>query len=195
MSHLVAIDPGVGYSGVAVFDLGTHRLVDAGVVKGEGFKNNLWAVDELAAAIVIRLSGVVGGTVTKVAFEWQQVYSKRARGKKDPNDLLPLGALIGATLVRMHPLLDHADGAEVVLHRPHEWKGSIQKNPTARKVLARLDAEELSRVDEVAPFIRALDGADRERKQVTHPTHNALDAAGLGLHVLGRFNRKRVISR
>ena len=87
-----------------------------------------------------------------------------AKSGGDYEDLLQLAAVIGA--MRPHQIV-----------RPHEWKGQLDKKRCHERILERLSEEEESRI------VRA--GAK---------THNVLDAVGIGLFCLGRFNRRRVFS-
>ena len=88
-----------------------------------------------------------------------------AKSGGDYEDLLQLAAVVGA--IRPTRIV-----------RPHEWKGQMKKDPCNRRVLERLDGTERSHIEDA--------GAK---------THNVLDAVGIGLYCLGRFERRRVFSR
>lgn len=190
MSVLLAIDPGVTCPGAAVFDLETKRLVAARYFKGEGFKDDLSHVVDLALEITLWSPYV---RVAHVAFEWPQIYGgRRSGGGKDPNDMLALAAFNGALAAALwhHTSIEQP----FTIYRAHEWKGSKKKNPTARMVIERLhEDDETPNVEEIAEFIAALEKAGE--KECKHPTMNALDAVGIGLHHLGRLARRRVIAR
>jgi hypothetical protein len=189
---LLAIDPGVTWCGAAVFDLASRKLFAARRIRGLGFKSQLWNLIDIAEAVV-SFAGEHGDRYAAIAMEWPQVYAQRQRGRKDPNDLLPLTALEGAIAGLMGPLL--TDTADAVLYVPHDWKGSKGANPTARWVLDQLDPVETAQVEDLFPFLAALDTAEGADEDVSHPAHNTLDAVGVGLKFLGRLERRRVIAR
>jgi hypothetical protein len=194
---LLSVDPGVQWAGVAVFDLPTKQLLAAKRFRGGGFRNNPWALVELAREIADWAA--IFGTFGAAAMEWPQVYAGRQRGRKDPNDLLPLAGLDAAVLGELAGYM--AQGADAKLYRPHDWKGSKQANPTARLVIERLTPEERRQVEDFEPFLAALEHAEAESiKQgkvvdVDHPAHNTTDGIGVGLKYLGRLERQRVIRR
>lgn len=189
--RFAALDPGVRGCGVALYDWG--ELVACGYVpnpaewEGDaqlgalvemGVAVDVWVEEHWPEATRTELSDP-----WSVVFEWPQVYTAgKLRG--DPNDLLPLAG-IGMWLWGRRGLdPGHAR------YRPAEWKGQL---PTGGKrgaadvvearVRGRLGAEEL-RVLEAG----LLNVARSLR-------HNVVDAVGIGLHHLGRFERRRVIAR
>lgn len=191
MSKVLAIDPGAYQTGAAIFDLQTRRLIRAARLRGHGFKNSLWNLIDTAKEVVSFAKHYA--PFVAVVVEWPQVYARRQRGKKDPNDLLPLAGLDMAILALMDPYL--TETCDAVTYVPHEWKGSKAANPTARLILGRLDAIELRQVEEVEAFLAALKEAEDKDKEVGHPVHNTVDAVGVGLKFLGRLDRERVIHR
>lgn len=189
MSSVVAIDPGAYWTGVAVFDAGTKRLLRATRVRGIGFRRELWTLLDTARDVARIVSGFT--PVSELVLEWPQVYKQR--GKKDPNDLLPLAGLDCMLLPLIDPYM--VDGAGCTLYRPHDWKGSKGANPTARSIVERLDEFEKLQVEEFPEFLKALDAAEAADKEVSHGCHNTLDAVGIGLKWLRRFEKRRVIHR
>lgn len=188
MSLLLAIDPGVTCPGAALFDIDTKELVGARFFVGGGFKNDLARIVNLS----FQVAKWAPMDVTHAVFEWPQIYGgRRSGGRKDPNDMLPLAAFNGAMAVT---LWGHTDiSAPYTVFTPHKWKGSKEKNPTARMVLSRLTYLEHEKIDDINAFEKAL--AASGNKECEHPTMNAVDAVGIGLHHLGRLERKRVITR
>lgn len=189
--RLLAMDPGVYFAGVAVFDIPTKRLLRAASIRGGGFKGSLWGVLELAEEIAAWAAPFA--SYGALVMEWPQVYAGKQRGGKDPNNLLPLTALDGMVLGGLKPLMPQ--GSDCTLYQPHEWKGSKKANPTARWVLSRLDNEERAQVGDLDAFEKELTACEAAKTEVGHYVHNTLDAVGLGLHYLGRLGRHRIIAR
>lgn len=179
MSRLIAVDPGVNYTGVAWFEKGV--LTHANYYKGLGFK------DTLKNLLVLGLGIPETGLETLVC-EWPQIYRERSQQKRDPNDLLPLAAIHGILIGLWEP-------SDIRLVRPREWKGQKKTNPTANWILSRLGVEEKASIEHIDEFLACLWDAESAGRDVLHPTHNTLDAVGIGLFVLGRLERKRVIAR
>lgn len=167
--YLLAVDPGIRGCGVAMFHRDRKTMLRAGYVR-----NTVTKGDDMAAVIAmakaVRVWTGQGLYVDTVWVEWPRVYTA-AKSKGDPNDLLPLAAVGSAVCVL------HWDAAG---HRvyPYEWKGQMSKEVCHARTLARMSKEELDRIETVG----AKD-------------HNTYDAIGIGLHALGRFERKRVIAR
>ena len=160
MSCLLAVDPGIRGSGIAVFNHGT--LVHASYVRstrahGDGPAEVL----AMAQAIMTRCTNHFLA-VTEIVVEWPQVY-RAGKLKGDPNDLLPLAAVAGA-------LAAIKSGAISSRYRPNEWKGQLPKDVANARVLARLTAFEHPTIESTPkPHL-----------------HNVIDAIGIGLHHLGR---------
>lgn len=103
--------------------------------------------------------------------EWMKVYTSD-KSEGDPNDLLPLTG-IDCAVAMLFPQ------AEVLSPIPREWTGNVPKakkgdpwkSPRGQRVWSRLSVEERNRVI---------------------PSHDAIDAVGIGLWGLGRFERRRV---
>lgn len=95
--------------------------------------------------------------------EVPRIYPRGDQRKGDLNDLLEVAGVVGAIAGRAH---------NVIGVYPADWKGQVPKNVMNKRVLGLLSAA--------------------ERSRITSFDHNALDAVGIGLHHLGRLNRKRV---
>jgi hypothetical protein len=102
----------------------------------------------------------------KVVIEKPVIYRPRLM-KGDPNDLIVLALLAGRYQERALN-----DKATVELVTPHEWKGSVSKEISNRRVLKKLKSEELA-------VLNAVKCAESAR-------HNVIDAIGIALWKLGR---------
>lgn len=111
----------------------------------------------------------------RLVWEWPHVY-QGARSSADPADLLALAAVGGAVSALAAAYFTPLDVASV---EPGQWTGQVPKrkvgnpweSPRGIRIRARLTAEEFA---------------------VVPAKHDALDAVGIGLHDLGRFETKRV---
>lgn len=168
MTTLLAVDPGLRYPAAAVFQGGV--LVKASRVKLKGINTKTPILERCR---VIALSIVDWAQVTPdiIVSEYPQVYT-RDKSKGDPNQLIPLAA-IGACLAGLFP------STQIISPKPRDWTGNIPKSedgdPWAsargRRIWGRLTPAERSCVV---------------------PSHDSVDAVGLGLYALGRFERRRV---
>lgn len=171
MTRLLAIDPGINGCGVAVFDAG--KLVEACYVKSDAPTSvpAIERVQAMARWVQEYASSIWPVTgPAEIALEWPQVYTQ-GKLKGDPNDLLLLAAVDAAICARLE--------RPATTYRPVEWKGALPKG-------AAFEARVMDRLTEF------------ERKGIVRCgslTHNVIDAIGIGLHHLGRFERKRVIAR
>jgi hypothetical protein len=167
MTTLLAIDPGLRYPARAFFVDG--ELVAASRVPIPRGVTTRTPVLERCRAIAIALIGDYRPEI--VVTEYPQIYT-REKSKGDPNKLIPLAA-IGACIAGLLP------DTKVISPRPNECWGNVKKNedgdpwesPRGRKIWKRLSVAERGRVI---------------------PSHDSIDAVGLGLFGLGRFERRRV---
>lgn len=172
---LLAVDPGIRACGCAVFRDGV--LHNCAFVENESDNDRRRADPVFAAS---RMAGSVlrqFKAVDKVIVEFPRIYQRAAgKSKGDPNDLTPLCAVGGA-------LAGVFIDTEVWSVAPSEWKGQATKEAMTTRILGRLSIYEQEILDErlstVAKSLR----------------HNVIDAVGIGLHALGRLERKRVIER
>lgn len=100
--------------------------------------------------------------VQDIVVELPRVYP-RERAKADPNDLVTLAFRAGTKVG-----IWKAPDTRIHIVRPADWKGQTPKAVMNKRVLARLE------VDEVVAL-----GAEND--------HNVLDAIGIGLFHLGRL--------
>lgn len=173
---LLAVDPSIRSAGVALFRGGSLIRADTLKVHTEG------TIGErcLRAAQIIAGWVVANDARPKVlAVEWPQWYPA-ARSKVDPNDLAGLAGVCGALagiLAMGAAAQDH--GLQVVSYTPAEWAGQTPKSktgnpwrsPRGQRIRSRLTEDELEAVP---------------------PKHDAVDAVGIGLYHLGKFERVRI---
>lgn len=165
---ILSIDPGIRGCGAALWtDLGS--LCQAGyVVNDIKSGSDLEAIRYMAYAVDGWITG--HGMITRLVFEWPQVYAG-PQNKINANDLLTLAGVDAAIATRIP--------AAVAQYLPREWKGQLPKG----------EAFEARVKDRLGP----------EVANVTLPrgglAHNVWDAIGIGLFFFGRFERKRVIAR
>ncbi len=189
---LLAFDPGLNHPAAALFRHG--RLIAASRVKVEKTWRLLpvaercrliaravhhWACEHgldmtaMAKAYRIELEGHHSEAkalrqehgIVALIVEWPQIY-RTSRSKGDPNDLLPLVGVAMCLVGRLDIEVQH--------YKPAEWIGQCKKaetgdpldSPRGRLIWGHLDAAERTAVD---------------------VSHDALDAAGLGLAALGRL--------
>ena len=112
-------------------------------------------------------------------YEWPQVYTA-AKSIGDPNDLIGLagvGAAVGMGLSMAVALQEI--GLTIMTYRPGEWTGGIRKERKGNPWLSL-------RGQRVATRLRSSE------REVVPASHDAIDAVGIGLFALGRFEPKRV---
>jgi hypothetical protein len=170
MSYVLAVDPSLRSTGVALFHDG--KLVAA--ARLGGFDTGGLGKRCYRVAHSIRLwwheHQPPVPCVPTLVFEWPQIY-RASKSKGDPNDLVPLAG-IGMALAGM---LD----VDPVTPTPAEWAGQLKKftngdvgrSPRAIRISSRLTQNELCHWQN---------------------QHDVIDAIGLGLWYLGRLAPKRV---
>jgi hypothetical protein len=163
-SWLVAVDPGLRHLGVAIFFNGI--LYDVLLVKNpqlgrgaEAWYGYTRAKTDLPSSFREIIEGA-----DHLVVEMQQVYR---RGPGDPNDLLQVAGVAGVVVG-----LANLD-ARVTGYLPREWKGQVQKDVFAKRILTRLDSAEMFKFN--------------SKKIAKSLVHNCVDAIGLGLKALGRL--------
>ncbi len=175
----LAVDPGIRGAGVALFvesELRAAAYVPSPLRTGNGPLECV-AVAEAVDAWLAK-SGCELGALDELAVEWPQIYTA---GKLvgDPNDLLPLAGVDVAIFARAHSRRTSAAVLRVAHYLPHAWKGQIPKGEVFNeRVLTRLTPAENLRIERAGRL-----------------SHNVLDAVGIGLFHLGRFERRRVFPR
>lgn len=175
MSVLLAVDPGLRYPAAALFKDGL--LVKASRIPIPKNITTKTPVLERCRGICFAVVDYVGTAYgvpvipDTLVVEYPQVYTQD-KSKGNPNQLTPLAAM-GGVLAGLYP------NSAVMSPLPREWTGNVPKaeegdpwkSPRGQRVWDRLSADERLRVV---------------------PSHDSIDAVGLGLWGLGRYERKRV---
>lgn len=157
---LVAIDPGLRGTGVAVFEDGL--LVEAAYPRNpELILRGPAAWLAMARAV---LDSLTHPLPCDLVIEVPQVYVA-GRGKGDPDDLLELAGVDGAITALLGPTTTRSP-------KPREWKGQVPKEIHHARALRKLSPPETVVLEQtkVPPSLR----------------HNVLDAVALGLWALKR---------
>jgi hypothetical protein len=164
---IVSIDPGVRFTGVAIWDHHQSRyyLRRAHLVKN--------TAKDLAMSVVNVSCGTFIGNYPfeAVIVELPQVYT-RDKSKGDPNDLIAVAAVAGAIMDRYASLARVGHKLYVL---PGEWKGGVPKttksgqNPIKNRCQVDLRPQELGNI--ALPTAMSLQ-------------HNVWDAVGIGLWYL-----------
>jgi hypothetical protein len=176
---LLAIDPSVNSPGVALFENG--RLQAADRILSRNYRllpdGQRWLEIAKSIASWLQLQGC-DDLINDLVFERPQWYAA-AKSKGDPNQLAGLAGVAAATCGILATL--SVSGFRIKSPTPAEWigqlpkatKGSAKESPRARRILSRLDENEIKLVPN---------------------QHDAIDAVGLGLWALGRLTPRTVLS-
>lgn len=191
---ILAVDPGLRHPAAALFRCGVlqaasrvpvpaawHSLDVAERCRRIGSAIQDWVcecgldMDAMADAYFLELAGDTRRArelrqargVVQVVIEIPQIY-RASKSKGDPNDLPPLFGVGAAIASRLD--------VEAVSYKPAQWIGQIkkaEKGDPLKSPRGKL-------------IWRCLRDEERDRLVLSH---DALDAAGLGLHHLGRLRR------
>ncbi len=177
IGELLAIDPGIVHPAAA-------RFRDGKLVAARRTPNSaLWAhlqmgqrCLEIATAIVNWWDSIIDVAPSHVVIEWPKIYRETKAKGVDPNDLPPLVGVamcvVGILATRNAELVVLSPKPDEVWQRlPKSTDGDPWASTRGQRIKSRLSAAEFAAVI---------------------PSHDAVDAAGLGLWVLGRFERARV---
>ncbi len=181
--NLLAIDPSIRSCGWAYFT--GRQLAAAGRVSQQGKHASVGnAINSFASAVVETISNSIlkstslawsGFEQVNVVWELPQIY-RASKSKGDPNDLLKtaaIGAAITANLKSCCTVVD------VKTPTPAQWAGQTKK-------VTKGDAWKSQRGQMIWRRLSA-----QERAKVPNQ-HDAIDAVGLGLWALVRFEPIRV---
>lgn len=117
-----------------------------------------------------------------IVYEWPQVY-RAARAPGDPNDLLGLVAVAAGVASQLEALAAERNGRDgsllILSPTPAQWAGQLPKTKTGDPWLSLRGQRVASRL---SPAERAL----------VPKSHDAIDAVGIGLWAVGRFEPRRV---
>jgi hypothetical protein len=180
---VMSIDPATHGCGIALWREG--KLVRAGYAPNRDKDSDIVRRCASSASSAERWEAQSDlPPVDVLVVELPQVYARGAgKTKGDPNKTaIPL-AMVDAAIAALFPY------AEVHSYQPHAWKGSTQKPENASgevEYIIKSRVEDRLRLDEVA----TVDWT----KSVAH-SWDVADAIGVGLHHLGRFERKRIFHR
>lgn len=162
---MITIDPGLNGCGFAEW-VGDQMVRARYIKRTEGSASKAYQMAWTLNQITYRNDIVADGRYSII--ERPRIYTKM---KGDPADILNL-LEVGATFQGML-------GRPVEWVEPHAWKGSLNADAMTERIKSRLTPEEHKRVEPCAASLM----------------HNVYDAVGIGLHALGRLDRKRVIAR
>lgn len=174
--ELLAVDPGIRFPAAARFVDGILIAAARTPMNGQW---SSWGIGQRCLAVGRSIAAWStakrADPVTHAIIEWPQVYRK-ARRKGDPNDLPPLAGVGMAVVALLHTLypalvVQSPLPAEVWQQMPKDEVGDPWASIRGMRIRSRLTAAEFAAVV---------------------PSHDAVDAVGLGLWALGRFERARV---
>lgn len=154
---LLAFDPGAHSAAWAYFVNG--RLSECKLERAQGSVTLGTALDSRFKTLI------AWGTGWRAVIELPQVYGRRS--PVDPNDLIVVAVTVGRIMQAL------GDRVDAKLVHPHAWKGNVPADTMLTRIESRLDAHEVS--------------ALQESKAPQSLRHNVLDAVGLGLHTLKRL--------
>jgi hypothetical protein len=190
MGIFVAVDLGIRGCGISAFDATTERKLIAcdyirnPIKAGNGpfeaammaHEVSLWLSD-LEQLTKVKAAKVPGQPAGLLCMEWPRIYQRGDnRTKGDPNDLRCLWS-VGGAIAALSP------NYEFKTVEPAGWKGQTTHAAIEVRVASRLDVVE-SQVYEL--------GLRSGGKTFGH---NVTDAVGIGLHLVGRFDKVRIIHR
>jgi hypothetical protein len=184
---VVTLDPAFGKTsaaGVAVWREGLLRKCDrvrpAPNLRLDGRGDQCQA---FVTAILGKLASWGALAPDAIVYEWPQVY-RAARAPGDPNDLLGLvavGAGVAACLEALAAERNSRDGSlTIYTPLPSEWAGQLPKTKSG-------DPWESLRGQRVSSRLSS------QERALVPKSHDALDAVGIGLWALGRFERRLVL--
>lgn len=172
MSHVLALDPGIVHPAAALFE--DKQLVLASRVK---LPKDLTKLPRAARCLAVAKVLLCWLPQTKIVrldyvFEWPQKYAG-SKSKGDPADLFPLAG-VGMALAG---LLDgRVDDLHVHDYLPREWAGNTSKATSGDPLASPRGVRVWSRLGLI------------ERQNLV-VSHDAVDAVGIGLKFLDRFER------
>lgn len=159
MRYLVSMDPGLRECWLAFFVDGyLSRTVKVSNPEGKARGPHAWI--SMGQAVLDEVGGQDHG---HMVVEIPQVYTV-GKQKGDQDDITQLSGVVGAVTMALNPL-------SVSHYYPREWKGQLPKETCGDRVLLTLSEGERMNVGKYGAL-----------------QHNILDAIGIGLKYLGRFN-------
>jgi len=176
MTTLLGLDPSLSSSGVALFYNGV-LLAAARITCRTAITDHNIGVRCLAMADRIR-DWCPGAD--RIVWEWPQIYGV-GKSKSDPNKLLGLVA-IGTAVAARFQAARYAQGREmsITTPTPREWTGGLPKSTKPGEALTSQRGR------------RVLSKLSEEERLLVPDQHDVVDAVGLGLWALDRFEPVRV---
>lgn len=177
---IIAVDPGLNNPGIAIFRDGVLVAASrvkpdkssAGMNMGERCRQVAIGLRDYCYKIV-PTTGHDELTLHTLVIEWPQIYVA-AKSKGDPNDLPPM---VGVSMYLAGML-----GLPVRSYTPREWLGGTCPKATTGDPWASVRGQRV--------WV-AL--SELERLRIV-PSHDAIDATGIGLHYLNRFAQVKFYS-
>lgn len=177
MTTLVTLDPSIRAPGVAVFVDGVLKRAGGLTVPfDEETRAERCALAVATIMVWLHQESPFPAFGCEFACEWPVIYPVGSTGATArPNDLFGLAGVSAGVAVVLR-------ASKVASYLPREWSCGTSKvlqhkqahtSPRGRRVMGRLSPAERALV----PF-----------------NHDAVDAIGIGLHHLGRFDPKRVLA-
>lgn len=163
---ILALDPGLQHFGCALFndDLQLHA---AALVRAKKNPHTVAGAFEMKALVQNWLFHQGAHELIQVVCEVPRIYPAKNR-KGDLNDLITLAGFVYA--------VSGLSTFEPVQYFPRDWKGTIDADVCTARIESRLSEKERERVEECPVSLR----------------HNVIDAVGIGLFHLGRFNARKI---
>lgn len=193
--ELLALDPSIRTCGVALFRGGVLSLtypIKCPACGGRGRVGDCKVCRSSPLARCLRMAQAVAAWVVtaraypqELVVEWPRTY-RAVRSKGDPNDLLALCGVGGAVAGALAVAVAARDIAlRATSYEPAEWTGQVPKTTLQRKRFQSIRAERIAQrlVEDELPVWRGIE------------THDEIDAVGIGLYHLGRFEPHRVFPR
>lgn len=180
---LLAVDPSIASAGVALFRDGQLLTVSTVKLKAEKDEGEAARCARMAHEIVAWCWLQQKARPSTLAVEWPQWYTAD-KSVGDPNDLAGLAGV--ATGVACELAIFYAAQQRklrVLSYKPAEWAGQLPKSKTAEGALASPRA---------ARILDHLTEAEHRVWDGSKLNHDAIDAIGIGLKALGRFERRRM---
>lgn len=188
-SLLAAVDPGLERCGLAIFEHG--KLIDTALItanpKPPAMAGEVERAQAVATATIRRFVAcspsegtVVGALVgARLVVEWPRIYMP-GKSKGAGRDILVLACVDGALAA-----LAASRGAVVTQVTPDTWKGQLLDKLMMGRVIGTGAADDRLSPPERLIAVSALDGIAASLR------HNVIDAIGIGLYALGRFEPRR----
>lgn len=176
LGEMIALDPSIASSGVALFRGGALSAVDT--IKRKVTK------DDIAARCLAMAEDIgdwiqrTGSRPRVLVCEWP---AKSWRG--DARDLHGLpGVNMGVAMLLRVVMLARQEPFTVLSYEPGEWSGGMSKTKTKKGAKFSPRA------------VRALSRLNDDELEAWHTTssHDAIDAIGIGLYALGRLEARRL---